>query len=262
MLCKVKGIVLRYSECGENDKLLTLFTHEKGKMTVCIKGGRSLKSKHIPSSEIFCYSEFELYQKGDMYWVRESFLCESFFKIRSNLENMYLGQYFCEVCAELALYDVPDQALLRLLLNSLYLLAENKKDIRIVKSVFELRSASIEGFMPDIEGCSICSNKKGEAYFDAIEGVLICTDCKKQINETQSPQYFYENMAALPILLLDESVLDAMNFIINAPLERSFSFSLPEDELKKLNSVCECFILHQLERGFKTLDLYKMLMKI
>ena len=79
MLCNVKGIVLRCSDYADNDKLLTLLTHEMGKVVVCVKGGRSIKSKHMPSCEVFSYSEFQLYEKGGRYWVRESFLCESFF---------------------------------------------------------------------------------------------------------------------------------------------------------------------------------------
>ena len=178
MLCKVKGVVLKSIEYGENDRLLTLLTHEKGKVIVSVKGGRSIKSKHMPSCEMFAYSEYELYEKQGKYWVRESYLCESFFQIRRSLETMYLGQYLCEVACEFALFDEQDEDLMRLLLNSLYLLCGDKKDLRIVKSVFEMRSASIEGFMPDISSCGFCGGMTDAMYFDAIEGNLICTKCK------------------------------------------------------------------------------------
>ena len=256
MLCKVKGIVLKAAEYGDNDKMLTLLTEEKGKMSVCVKGGRSLKSKHMPSCEIFSYSEFDLYERSGKYWVRESFLCESFFAIRRELLNMYLGQYFCEVANEYALYDVADRDLLRLLLNSLYLLSSYKKDLRIIKCAFELRSASIEGFMPDLSGCSYCQKESENGYFDAIEGAFLCDVCKRKNNLVSD---VYENMNLSPVVYIDKSVIDAMRFIISAPIERVFSFNLPDQELDVLSKVCETFVAHQLERGFKTLDFYKML---
>ena len=204
MLCKVKGVVIRCVEYGENDKLLTLLTHEKGKMTVCVKGAQSLRCKHMPSCELFSYSEFELYERSGMYWVRESYLCESFFAIRRGLESMYLGEYICDVTAEFALFDEPDEPLLRLFLNTMYLLASGKKDRRIIKSVFEMKSLSLEGFLPDISGCSYCGKLSENMYFDAIEGNLTCSSCKDKLNREK---YEYESMALSPVLFIDSSLL-------------------------------------------------------
>ncbi len=258
MLCKVKGVVIKSIEYGDNDKLLTVFTHEKGKMTVCVKGAQSIKCKHMPSCELFSYSEFELYEKMGKYWVRESYLCESFFRVRRSLESMYLGQYICELTCEFALYDQQDERLLRLLLNTLYLLSGDSKDRRIIKGVYELKSASIEGFLPDIAGCTYCNKLTDTLYFNAIEGNIICSRCKKDLN---SEHYDYENMALSPILLLDQSIFDAMVYIITAPIEKAFSFSLPDEELNDLSFVCEAYLLHQLERSFKTLDFYNSLIR-
>ena len=258
MLCKVKGVVIRNAEYGDSDKLLTLLTHEMGKVVVCVKGGKSIKSKHMPSCELFAYSEFQLYEKQGRFWVRESYLCESFFSIRRALEPMYLGQYLCDVTCDYALHDMPDESLLRLLLNSLYLLTSDKKDRRIVKCVFELKSAAIEGFMPDINECSGCGCKSSDMFFDAIEGVVLCSECKSGINSSDSP---FGIEQAAPVYILDSSILDAMRYILHSPIERSFSFVLPDEELSRLSVVCEAYLLHQMEHSFKTLDFYKMLQK-
>lgn len=258
MLCNVKGIVIRVAEYGENDKLLTLLTHEMGKVVVCVKGGRSIKCKHMPSCEIFAYSEFQLYEKQGKYWVRESYLCESFFRIRRELDPMYLGQYLCEVTCDFALYDMPDESLLRLLLNSLFLLCSDKKDRRIVKCAFELKSASLEGYLPDITECSCCSGTSDNVYFDAIEGCIICAKCKDEMNNTQQ---MFDSVSAAPVYMLDRTMLDAMSYIISSPIEKTFSFNMPDDELDRFSAVCEAYLLHQMEHGFKTLDFYKSLQK-
>ena len=169
---------------------------------------------------------------------------------------MYLAQYLCDVAQEFSLHDIQDEELLRLILNSLFLLSRGKKDRRIIKSAFELKSASIEGFLPDITGCMICSHKDDIMYFDAIEGGVICSKCKDKINKSEIQE---ENFATTPILVLDRSLLDAMNYIINSPIEKVFSFSLPDKELDMLSNVCQTYLLHQLERGFTTLDFYNSL---
>ena len=258
MLCNVKGIVIRAAEYGENDKLLTLLTHEMGKVVVCVKGGRSIKCKHMPSCELFAYSEFQLYEKQGKYWVRDSYLCESFFRIRRALDPMYLGQYLCEVTCDFALYDMPDESLLRLLLNSLFLLCSDKKDRRIVKCAFELKAASLEGYLPDITECCSCNGMSDTVYFDAIEGGILCLKCKDEFNSTQES---YDAMSVAPIYVLDKTILDAMSYIINAPIEKVFSFNVPDYELDHLSVVCEAYLLHQMEHGFKTLDFYKSLQK-
>ena len=258
MLCNVKGIVIRSAEYGESDKLLTLLTHEKGKVVVCVKGGKSIKNKHMPSCELFAYSEFQLYEKQGRYWVRESYLCESFFSIRRALEPMYLGQYLCDVTCDFALHDMPDEPLLRLLLNSLFLLCSDKKDRRIVKSVFELKVASIEGFMPDIAECSCCGCESSDMFFDAIEGGVICRDCKDKMNRSEE---YDQREQTYPIYIIDRSIVDAMTYIVSMPIEKAFSFSLPDDELCRLSEVCESYLLHQMEHGFKTLEFYRSLQK-
>ena len=257
MLCKVKGVVLKNTEYGENDRLLTIFTHERGKMTVCVKGARSIKSKHMPSCELFSYSDFELYEKQGRYWVRESSLEESFFQIRRSLESMYLALYLCDVCSEFALYDEEDEQLLRLLLNCLYLLSGDSKDRRIIKSVFELKSASIEGFMPDIQSCSECNGVSNKFYFDVIAGTVICDKCKEKINSDYTIQDNSQTLSQ--ILMLDISLIDAMKYILSSPVNKAFSFNLPDEELDRLSEGCQLFLLHQLERGFNTLDFYNSL---
>ncbi len=256
MLCKVKGVVLKANEYGDNDKLLTLLTHEKGKMTVCVKGAQSLKCKHMPSCELFSYSEFELYERSGKYWVRESYLCESFFTVRRTLETMYLGEYICELTNEFALFDEIDEPLLRLFLNTMHLISLGTKDRRIIKSTFELKSASLEGYLPDLLGCRYCSNLSEHMYFDAIEGNLTCYQCKERINREN---FDYEKMSLSPILYIDTSIFDALVYIVTSPIEKAFSFSLPDKELTELSFVCEAFVLHQLERSFKTLEFYNSL---
>lgn len=70
---------------------------------------------------------------------------------------------------------------LRLLLNCLYMINENKTDVRVIKAVFELRTMSQCGFLPQLVYCRDCGVYDGEAfYLDVQEGYLLCADCAQR----------------------------------------------------------------------------------
>ena len=74
MLEVTKGLVIRETAVGEKDKLLTVLTHDLGIITVSAKGIRSVKNPNIASAQLFCYSNFVLYKKGDYFWLMEFLL--------------------------------------------------------------------------------------------------------------------------------------------------------------------------------------------
>ena len=59
MLTEVKGLVIRTVDLSENDKLLTLFTEEYGKITAVANGSRALKSRYLAAAQLFCYGNYE-----------------------------------------------------------------------------------------------------------------------------------------------------------------------------------------------------------
>ena len=50
---RVEAVVLRHSDWGEADRLLTLFTREMGKLRVVAKGVRKLRSRKAGHLEPF-----------------------------------------------------------------------------------------------------------------------------------------------------------------------------------------------------------------
>ena len=65
MLSEVKGLVIRTVDYKETDRLVTIFTEQKGVVTAMARGARSLKSRKLSSTMQFCYGNFILYGQGD-----------------------------------------------------------------------------------------------------------------------------------------------------------------------------------------------------
>lgn len=253
----VTGLVIREKPMGDNDKLLTLLTAERGKMYVMGKGVRSLKSKNMTSAQPFAYSTFVLSKnKSGFYYISESDLHELFFGIRTDLNRIALASYICDLADHVSVEENDETALLRLTLNMLYALSQGKKPTAQIKAVYELRCAAVCGFAPDLSECSLCGCGDAELYYlDILEGELLCPEC---ISKRGHDKYAdHDGEWTRPFINVTPSLRHAFMYTTMADASKLLSFTLPDDEMEDFAAAAERYLLHHLGRGFSTLDYYK-----
>ena len=181
MQLKTKGLVLREVKTGEADRILLILTPEHGILSASAKSSLRLKNKLFAATGLFCYSEFVLFPGKNMYLVDEAAPIEVFFELRQSVEGMALAMYLAELAATVAQEGEEAGSLLRLLLNSFFLIGSQKKPLHQIKAVFELRTLFDAGFMPDIAGCCACGSAEAETFrFDLAEGELLCQNCAEK----------------------------------------------------------------------------------
>ena len=254
MLTEVRGLVIRAVDVKDSDRLITIFTEQMGTVSALARGARSLKSRKMSSTMQFCYGNFVLYGSGDKLWVKEAELIESFFDIRNSIEGLALAGYIAEVLSDVTV-SMAENELLRLSLNSLYAIASGKYRLDKVKAAFEIRTASILGFMPDVLACHRCGAGGGEFFFDIMGGDIECTACHRERELTHAiPENPHE---AKIICQISEGAKTALGYCIYAPIEKIFSFNLAGEDMYLFGRACEEYLLNQLERSFRTLDFYK-----
>lgn len=245
MYLTIRGLVLRVTDYNDRDALLTLLTQRHGKLTVKARGLRRKNSPLIAPCQLLSYAEFTLFEYRGMYTINEAHSIELFQGLRRDLQKLSLGTYFAQASEVLCQEDLPNPELQSLVLNCLYALDKLEKPEAMVKSVFELRSASIAGYTPDLYDCHICGNPE-TLLFDISGGALLCQNCQSRVEGIRLP--------------VSTSVLNAMRYIISCDSKKLFSFELSEQGLEQLSSVTECFFTVQLERGFSALEFYKTLL--
>ena len=245
MYLTVRGLVVRTTEYKERDSLLTLLTDELGRITVKARNVRRKNSPLTAACQLLCLSEFTLFSYKDSYVVNDAHVIEQFHGLRLNVKKLALGTYFSQVASLISMEDTPTPELQPLVLNCLFALSQLDIPENKVKAVFELRSACLAGFMPDLYGCRICG-KETPDYFDVSAGQLECFACRS----------YEENGIRMPI---SEGMLNAMRYICSCDQKRIFSFSLSNSAMESLSSLTEAFLSTQLEWGFSSLDLYKSL---
>lgn len=255
----IDGLVLREYPVGENDKLLTVLTAERGRITMTAKGARSMKSRVVSMCHLFTYANFEYYEKGDHRWVSGGSVNRSFFELNSDIEGFALAAYLSQVAQEITGEDVEAGEILSMTLNSLHCIAKRQKPLWQIKATYELFAAKISGFTPDLNGCPTCGEKNStQPWLDVMNGGLICDGClKKRTGNLPLPEedvYRARNI----LLPLDSSALAAMRYVCAAPLPRIYAYSLSDENSR--DAFCraaETYLLNHLERGFDTLDFYR-----
>ena len=262
MLIGIKGLVLKTIQRTDSDRLIVLFTVERGKITVCAKGSRSAKSKLLPCIEPFSYSEFVLYEKDGFFWIKEGLLIENFYSIRENIQKLALASYICDVL-DIAMYEnMEEPELLRLALNSLHAIATDLRPLETVKTVFEVRASLLLGFAPNVEFCSKCGKSKADAfYFSLPDGEVVCANCRKRalteyMDTRGSVNAEEEILYASQILLTSEEVRMAASYILNCPSDKIYAFNMAQEELSHLAKFSEDHLVYRLEKKPKTLDFY------
>lgn len=264
MLYTTDGLVIRSLDHGENDRLITLLTPERGQVTVIAKGARSMKSKMLNLTQPYVYGNFEINAKGNYSWLRGGSSYELFYRLRDDVEKLFLAAYICDVAYEVTGEDVPSLDILRLTLNTLYAIMTDMRPLEIIKSVFELRTAGYSGYMPNVGYCGKCrcTDAKG-MYFDIMNGMLLCSDCLSLRGELADKE-IYDAMKEMGdirerniLVPITPAVLYAMRYALFAMPEKIFSFNLTDkNDIALLSKVGEGYLLNHLERGFDSLELY------
>ncbi len=247
MQISTEGVVLRARDINEADRVLTILTRDRGVVSAFANGSKRIKSKLMASTQTFAYSRFQLFKGRDHYTVDVAEPLSVFFGIRGDMDKLSLAGYLSELAQCLAPVEDEAEGFLRLFLNCLYFLEKDLRPYPLLKAVFELRSLTLAGYMPDLVACSRCGAYECERmYFSLTGSKLCCASCATEPMEEQAAE-------------LSGAVLSAMRYISYSELDKLFSFSLAPQSLERLGQVCEAYALYQIGHGFKTLDFLKSL---
>lgn len=260
MLFATDGVISKVSNAAGSDKFLNIITPKHGRIGVLVKGSRSPDSKTAALSQLFTYGNFEIYEKNGMYWLRGGMVLDPFYNLSEDICRIAAATYICEVANELTDESDECEDILRLLLNSMYLLGRGDKKISLVKATFELRAMAISGYMPDVSGCRFCKKTLAdEMYLDVLGGCIMCADC---FNERGSrikniSRDFDDVREASVICRMTSSVATALKYVLTAPSEKAFSFDIKDDEETGMFSrLAEAYVTSHLGRSFDSLEFY------
>ena len=237
-----EGLVIKEMEVGESDRLVTLFTRERGLIKAFASGAKNIKSKKNSATSLLTYSSFTILQKKGTMRIYEATPKAQFFTLGSDLEILSISQYFCELALVFGESGNPNQELLRLLLNSLHFLTKGEKNSALIKAITEFRVAVISGYMPNLVACSNCGMFEDDImYFDLYEGNLYCKNCKGNRN----------------CVAINRTLLSALRHIAFSEFKKLYSFEIPQESAKMLSEITSSYLTVQTDQRFTALEFYQ-----
>ncbi len=261
MLCELKGLVLRETATYQNAKYINVLTEEKGKISVLVRGATKLRTRFTASTQIFCYSEFVLYEHNGKYTLDESNLIENYFYLCDDFDTLTVGTYVLNTAEFVSNTEQPDNGILRLALNTLWTLAKKKeKDRRLVKAAYEMRLAMLAGFAPNVVYCKGCGKSVdgGTFFLNVMDGSIMCLECaqKHRDGNTVENGVVLDSFGAAQIIIpLKPATVLAMQYALYAQMNRLFSFSLAPELIVQFSYACEKYLENHLEHHFSVLDM-------
>ncbi len=246
MFLETKGVVIRQTKYSEADKILTIFTKEKGKIQAIAKGARRPKSHLMGSTETFCYSDFLMYNGKNLYNVNQGQIVDAFYPLREDIYKLSYATFILELIDSSVLEEEPNDILFELLVKTLSTLSNMKDDYKKLLLAFQIKYISFIGFRPQLSECVSCgSGINNNIKFDILEGGIVCEKC------------FSNNFNQLNV---NNDIIVLMKRLLYTKLEELDDIHLTDSQEIKIEEVLIKYITSHIEKKrFKSLEFLKTL---
>ncbi len=244
-ISKTEGIVLKYTNLGEADKILTILTRNNGKIKAIAKGCRKPKSSLLSSSEVFVFSEFVIYKGANFYHISQAATRETFYNIRKDLLRLSYATYFAELAEAVSDEGIPSERLFLLLAKTLYYLSTEEIPMGLLHLGYQLKLMDISGYRPNLARCAVC-RKASEDYirFSVGLGGVICGDCSSDESLRKDGDIFK----------ISQGTVEAFKFLFNTEISRLNTKKIDNTIFNEIDKITRSFIQSHLDKRFKSLD--------
>jgi DNA repair protein RecO (recombination protein O) len=197
MLQKCEGIVIRTTDYGETNKIVTLYTREWGKVGVMARGAKKPNSRLSAISQPFTYGYYLIQKGSGLGSLQQGEMISSFRMIREDIFLTAYASYIVELTDKVIVDDKsPNPFLFELLYQTLHYMNEGY-DLDILTNIYEMKMLNLLGLHPCLNQCSVCGSTDGHFSFSIREGGFLCHRCLEK-----DPYHLKISPAAVKLLRL------------------------------------------------------------
>jgi DNA repair protein RecO (recombination protein O) len=176
---RLEAVVLRHADWGEADRLLTLYTRERGKVRAIAKGARKVKSRKAGHLEPFTRVTLQLARGRDLLIVTDAETIDAYQPLREDLIKTGYASYLVELLDRFTYEEESENYnIFRLLTESLGRIA-CEPDPWLAIRYYEVRLLEHLGYRPQLFACANCREeiKAVAQFFSAAQGGVLCPRC-------------------------------------------------------------------------------------
>jgi DNA repair protein RecO (recombination protein O) len=200
---KTEAVVLRTFRFGEADRVLHLYTLDRGRVGAVAKGVRKTKSRFGARLEPFSHVELLLHQgSGELHTVTGASLVDPHRKSREDPYRLSVGLVGAEAMLRLFVEEERNErafeALTRFLvaLDALPAGLRGRAGLDPLALAFQLKLLWLSGYVPHLESCVECGGVDELVGYLPSAGGAVCSACAPSETVLLSPEGF-RGIAAL-----------------------------------------------------------------
>src|ERR687893_1117360 len=177
---KTEAIVLRGIRYGEADRVLHLYTPDRGRLSAIAKGVRRAKSRFGGRLEPYFRLRLVLYQgRSELLTVTSAETLAGHPRLREHAAALDGAARACDAVARLFGDGEPHAGVYHLLANQLALLdREPQRATRANALAFRLKLLLAAGFAPHLATCASCGEQEHLVGFSGAAGGVVCAACE------------------------------------------------------------------------------------
>jgi DNA repair protein RecO (recombination protein O) len=179
---KTEAIVLRSIRYGEADRILHLYSRERGRVGAIAKGARKPRSRFGGRLEPFFRIDLVLHEgRSDLLTVTSVSTLDGYSRLRSSGPALSAGARACDAVLRLLDSVEPNEPAYNLLSRYLTLLddPEQPRGAELAAALsFRLKLALAAGFAPELASCASCGEADHLVGFSGAAGGVVCASCE------------------------------------------------------------------------------------
>ena len=245
-LYRLDGIIIRRSDYGEADRIVTVYTPDRGKLRLMAKGVRKITSRKAGHVELFMLTDL-LVAKGRT-WdiISQAEIVEPYRALREDLDLVSHAYYLAELIDRFTEEHDSNRPLFELLALTLARISD-PATLELSLRYFELHLLSLVGYQPQLYYCLSCEETLEPVennYFHIADGGTYCPNCGQS----------RANADVLPL-----TVLKVLRYIQSESWEKVSKLQLSAETLGQIRQLLLRYMTFQLERKLKSVDFLRKL---
>lgn len=115
MYPRFTGFVIRRANFGEADRIVTIFSKERGKVRTLAKGVRKVNSRRGPHLELFNLVKLSCYRGKSFLYLTEARTLRNFTLLREDLNKVAAAYQMCELVGRISAEEQENEEIYNLL---------------------------------------------------------------------------------------------------------------------------------------------------
>lgn len=186
-------ITLKSYDLNDADKILVMYSKEKGLMRSVAKGVKRAKSKLGSKLDLLMANSVQFSKGRNMDVVCQAQTINSFKNIRDDISKLMVSSYLSEVVANYGMEnDSGSETIYNLLYSAINNVAKSgtKTEVLLTAIKFQLKMMYNLGIFPELNNCLSCRKElRDNIYFSITKGGGFCGCCNTVSNNSIALPY-------------------------------------------------------------------------